>query len=144
MASIYDRCKFTVSWLSLSSREAAAAFLADRSHGKAKALVSNHYFTRVWIVQEILKSQHVIDRYAGMNCQDPRDKVFGFVGLVAEGERPEVDYWKTLREVYIDAIAIMSGKTRFNKDQTTKYLQFAHDMRLEEWQISQLGKVFHA
>jgi hypothetical protein len=48
-----------------------------------------------------------LERYSGNLSQDPRDKVYGLLGLVKENERPEVDYNKTVAEVYIDALRII-------------------------------------
>jgi hypothetical protein len=46
----------------------------------------------------------VVENFARMQCVDPRKKIYGLLGLVDERERPELDYGKSLYEVYIDAV----------------------------------------
>jgi len=41
------------------------------------------------------------------NCQDPRDKVYGLLGLTPEKWRVRVDYTKEVLEVYFDAVAAL-------------------------------------
>lgn len=38
--------------------------------------------------------------FAGHECEDPRDKVYGLLGIVNEKQRIEVDYKKPAAEVY--------------------------------------------
>jgi hypothetical protein len=54
MSTIYTRCKFVIAWLGVSSQEVAEEFLHDPCYNTANELLLNLYFTRVWIVQEIL------------------------------------------------------------------------------------------
>jgi hypothetical protein len=49
-----------------------------------------------------------IERFASMQCENPRDKVYGLLGLVVAHERPEVDCNKSLYEVYINTVRAMS------------------------------------
>lgn len=42
--------------------------------------------------------------FSGQLCEDPRDKVYGLLGMVLERENLIVDYNKTPKEVYIDAV----------------------------------------
>jgi hypothetical protein len=37
-------------------------------------------------------------------CQDPRDRVYGLMGLVFEGQRLEIDYSKSTHEVFSDVL----------------------------------------
>ncbi|CBY01649.1 hypothetical protein IAQ61_003461 [Plenodomus lingam] len=48
----------------------------------------------------------VISRYGAAQCQDPRDKVYGLLGLVHEDQRPVVDYSKTLPGIFTDVMNI--------------------------------------
>jgi hypothetical protein len=43
-------------------------------------------------------------KYCWNDCHDPRDKLYGLLGLTAERWRINVDYNKPLLEVYLDAI----------------------------------------
>jgi hypothetical protein len=129
-----------------------------------KAILENRYFTRLWIVQEVVlpkearimcgntwidwdalmnaslradffnhstlspivylltnrfaHSEPTLPRYrhllsnmltqfSGMGCEDPRDKLYGMLGLVAEEQRPVVNYDNTVEEVYLDAIRML-------------------------------------
>jgi hypothetical protein len=46
-----------------------------------------------------------------MQCEDPRNKVYGLLGLADQQERPEVDYSKPLYEVYIDAVRAITQQS---------------------------------
>jgi hypothetical protein len=203
MASIYKRSKFTVSWLGLSSSACAEDFLADISYSKARAVLLNPYFTRLWIAQEIMLPRHLhilcghiwiqeeliarvvsspaiiqdrqilralrllsgrnghplllaaaVDQYAEMECYDPRDKVYGLLGLVDVGQRPEVDYSKALHEVYFDVIDIICKRpgdaplkqhsqfASFHPKRRAQYLRFARDIGLHGFQLRQLETFF--
>jgi hypothetical protein len=60
MADIYSRATFVVSWLG-HDRETveAAGFLKDDPIRCAVALLNNPYFTRLWIVQEVILARRV-------------------------------------------------------------------------------------
>jgi len=47
---------------------------------------------------------HILRTFAGMHCQDPRDKVFGLLGLVRPSRRITVDYSMTVKEVFFAAV----------------------------------------
>lgn len=46
--------------------------------------------------------------FAHHKCEDPRDKVYGLMGLVKQEERLYVDYQKTPHEVFLDVLKSMS------------------------------------
>lgn len=50
----------------------------------------------------------VVRRFADMKCQDPRDKIYGFLGLIPEAKRPVVDYNKSIMEVFLDSVSLLS------------------------------------
>ncbi|KAH8593139.1 heterokaryon incompatibility protein-domain-containing protein [Bisporella sp. PMI_857] len=152
MSGIYGRCLSLIIWLGKASAPAAQLF---SKHGSVE-LLQNSYFTRVWIVQEILLAEDIevlggttwinwrsfavvpltvdagiplatcslLDRAQsylrgstglaellidfGMNqCTDPRDRVYGLLGLARKEQRLEVDYSKTLWEVFLDTMLIL-------------------------------------
>ncbi|KAH7091149.1 heterokaryon incompatibility protein-domain-containing protein, partial [Paraphoma chrysanthemicola] len=120
-----------------------------------KPLLENAYFSRLWIVQEVLLAHDLrvvcgpiwihadsiryacvraapgqlpaacnlfldaartdkwwrlkacIDRYSRNECSDPRDTVYGLLGLMQERERPQVDYSKSVYEVFTDAVEML-------------------------------------
>jgi hypothetical protein len=45
-----------------------------------------------------------IFKYCVNKCEDPRDKVYGFMGLVDGKQDIEVDYRKSVHEVYLDVV----------------------------------------
>lgn len=51
-----------------------------------------------------------LELFAGHECADPRDKVYGLMGIVDKMERIEVDYGKSAAEVYWDAVAAFKTK----------------------------------
>lgn len=75
-------------------------------------------------------------------CQDPRDRVFGLQGLVANDERIEVDYSLSTREVFLVAVQGILKAGIFDMDEKhtemddpsrassrLEFLQQAEDMR---------------
>jgi hypothetical protein len=151
MSGIYSHCQALIIWLGKASGPAAQLFWQNR---RREVLLQNSYFTRVWIVQEVLLAKHIkvlggttwidwsaftvipltcslvtagvpiatlslLDRaqsyvrgstslaalllnFYDNNCTDPRDYVYGLLGLVSKDQRPEIDYTKTLWEVFLD------------------------------------------
>lgn len=43
-------------------------------------------------------------KYSGQGCMNERDKIYGLLGLVQEENRIEVDYAKSIIDVYLDAM----------------------------------------
>ncbi|KAF2852008.1 hypothetical protein T440DRAFT_527533 [Plenodomus tracheiphilus IPT5] len=63
--------------------------------------------------REWLFSQHcslpllaIIEQFGDSRCQDPKDKVYGILGLVHEDQRPDVDCSKTLPAIFMDVMNI--------------------------------------
>ncbi|KAI0968623.1 HET-domain-containing protein [Xylaria arbuscula] len=168
MSDIYTRSSLAVVWLGSDPRMVRAAHDvendmedADELHfptGNMRTLLSNLYFTRVWIVQEVSLAREIrmligdcpmnwaaakfvaeridpmrpvnnlrtmndlfkekdrkrewrldtlIGKYSVHECQDPRDKVYGFLGMVPDWQRPVVDYTKSTHQVFLDVIPIV-------------------------------------
>jgi hypothetical protein len=150
-----------------SCYEAARAFNKTSTFDALATLLRNRYFSRLWIVQEILLARRIqvlvdggvwvswgvmraiarkskrylrevnipesvirllhqepgamsltvcIDRFSGNLCQDPRDRVYGLLGLVKKDERLVVDYEKPTHKVFLDMLttccAIYAKSTR--------------------------------
>lgn len=49
-----------------------------------------------------------IKRFSKYKCSEPRDKVYGLLGLVHEDQRPVIDYKKTLEEIVADVLVILT------------------------------------
>jgi hypothetical protein len=45
--------------------------------------------------------------FCDKKCQDPRDKVYGFMALVQPSSRVEIDYTKSVHQVFLDAVMSM-------------------------------------
>jgi len=173
MASIYAGCYGTIIWLGdIRDYPDAPLLLGDSTKqdylhalrtldfsGAIASISSDEYFTRLWIVQEIIRSSrrkvlcshptagpiwmnwgqlcarakcfpqgmfsesakyllddhdqkkqmtlyHAIKTFAGMNSQDPRDKVYALMGLVKEEQRFQIDYGKSLEELLLDLMTV--------------------------------------
>ena len=188
MSEIYSRCSSLIIWLSSDSSEFCIAvdelrhefrqipvanrsqnIVADDPRQKPVArplstLLRDSYFTRLWIVQEVLLARKIsvfcrgvsgpvwiswgdlcksvagnrlwlrrmgypesvitllhdghsvyslieslnwcIENFSGNACKDPRDKVYGLLGLVPAEDRMlfEIDYGKSVLEVFMEAV----------------------------------------
>jgi hypothetical protein len=166
MSKIYSHCIAVLVWLDQTSAKAARDFHRAPQLESAELILRDRYFTRLWIVQEVLLAPEAIifcggvwlswdalgeliwnmpewylsirrphdtasmawlfkstrgtlwernripfDRcsnlFACMQCEDPRDKVYGLLGLIGDEEQPEIDYRKTVQEVYLNAISVL-------------------------------------
>lgn len=47
----------------------------------------------------------IIETFGHLECQDPRDKVFGLLGLVKKSKRIPVDYSWTVEQLYLQVLA---------------------------------------
>jgi hypothetical protein len=66
----------------------------------------------IWLAEHALSAKtysypSLLLTFSLNGCHDPRDKVFGFQGLVKPGERMEIDYEKPVVEVFGDAVTTM-------------------------------------
>ena len=170
MSDIYTGASLVLVWLGNDPKDVKAAHdfedndieSADGEYGlplgNLKIVLSNAYFERVWIVQEVSLASEIriligdytvtwgaiefagqsfdplkpvnragtlkelfrekdrkkewqldkiVGRYSVHECQDPRDKVYGFLGMVPDWQRPVVDYAKSPRQVFLDVIPIV-------------------------------------
>lgn len=56
---------------------------------------------------------HNAMQYAASSvCQDPRDKVFGLQGLFPKHQRVDVDYTRSVRDIYLDFLEVWFDLTR--------------------------------
>ena len=178
MSNIYSLASTVVAWLGIDSKIVRAARGLERDIEKVfenqvsaknyRIIVSSVYFTRLWIVQELIFSidiyllagerkrsrvdtvvvsefdlarisksatarvsrrgsddgdfsfnwfkraqearswslDQLLGHYSSQRCQDPRDKVYGLIGIVSDRLRPSVDYSKSITQVYNDALEI--------------------------------------
>jgi hypothetical protein len=60
-------------------------------------------------------------RYYDKKCENPRDKVYGFMGLVDSARKLEIDYAKSVQQVYLDAVMSMIREYWYMIRDTRKY-----------------------
>jgi hypothetical protein len=163
MSRIYSQCTYVIAWL-------------GRTFSGFETLLNDRYFTRLWIVQEILLAPqvrilcggrwimwsdlqdsiasenapswtdvqpvalsllldhgqhgngkslcHYINYYSAQNCRDPRDKLYGLLGLVPEDQRPTIDYAKSILQVYIDTARAMHREYKPQDNQSVRPGEF--------------------
>ena len=179
MSEIYTQATSTLIWLGGGTllQEAAREFTRSMDCDALITILNDQYFTRLWVVQEIMLARDVQvlvrgnhrftwrqldemfnDAYWGNNrkyildnapssatallsrrihrglkpsqslydaikyfsnngCQDPRDRVYGLLGIVREHERVVVDYSESVEEVYLSVLRVLSAWDRdvYNK-----------------------------
>ncbi|KAH7072696.1 heterokaryon incompatibility protein-domain-containing protein [Paraphoma chrysanthemicola] len=185
MSRIYQGSVSVIVWLGCDIKLVTAAeeYATTGSYSTLKPLFRSVYFTRLWIVQEILLAPYLrvlcgstwishetmrylaeicswdafpnvslslfsegavdfenfdvpilhhdesytdrrltslkvdIKRYSGNHCADPRDKVYGLLGLVNDVNL-QPDYGKSVEEVFLDAVrAVAPSIGRFYYDE---------------------------
>lgn len=181
MSQIYSRCDSMIMWLNDGLGLCAAAgreFSRRRDIHSMATLLRYPYFSRVWIIQEILHAPrvrvltagntwcewramqeqvgcspvdandlfpdtrpllaptsdrsesiktlaHYISEFSSNLCDDPRDRVYAFMGLVEAQDRITIDYSKTPLEVFVDVLcclrfflfpAILPMRLRISRD----------------------------
>jgi hypothetical protein len=193
MYKVYSECSFVLVWLrdettcTPSTKQAALDFNNDNqsysNYGYSfngsdddkgdfewpiLALLHNSYFTRLWIVQELLLAKNIhilvqgdvwvswksvqmenqklcnlvdeyfpstyalveeqrcrtaiidhvhampspyitaaVGRYSDKKCKDPRDKIYGLMALIQPLFQVEIDYTKSIHQVFLDAVMVM-------------------------------------
>ncbi|KAF2011925.1 HET-domain-containing protein, partial [Aaosphaeria arxii CBS 175.79] len=56
----------------------------------------------------------LLKAYRSSKCKDPRDKIYGFVGLASDCHRFPIDYSKTTYEVWKDTVTFISRQPRYD------------------------------
>ena len=208
MSQIYRDCDYVLVWLggrSLKFCKAADRLdrrsvhgrldtLTRRSHSPLAAIPSDSYFTRLWVIQEILLAREArvvcrgsfeivtldwetfrkylprlqrrreisaakklllaeqgLTHYRDLRwllvsfsgsavCSDPRDCVYGLIGLARREDRITVDYKKTWHDVFIDVVKHLYGTTRSDSEleyNITALLSLAKGLILypEDWSL---------
>ncbi|KAG6014782.1 hypothetical protein E4U43_006135 [Claviceps pusilla] len=206
MPHIYARASATLVWLGrryvdlpldLSSAVAASEAEAEAEADPKDQIMSDGYWDRVWILQEIGKARRVRvcfgrqpaewhtfiawvrqhdgvdeavgplkldhlrrDKYDG-SCslrrllinhadalaKDPRDKIYGLVGLSTDGRGFPMDYNKTLLEVWCDTIHFMSRHELLPRDcaERVQFCRLVRDLLGGEEELGSVSGVvcFH-
>lgn len=161
MPHIYTRASTVLVWL--GAQYLAMDVDVDDHSGSEKAkntIVTDGYWDRVWILQEIGKARKIqvcigggealdwdrfirwvdwysrwsmnrggpfnldhlrrnkyngscslrrlLEGHADAQCKDPRDKIYGLVGLSSDGRGFPMDYSKSLLDVWVDTVNFMS------------------------------------
>jgi hypothetical protein len=59
---------------------------------------------------------YAVSLFVFYNCEDPRDKVYGLNAFVHKDSRVEVDYSKSVEEVFLEAIRVISAAHMWNAE----------------------------
>ncbi|KAI9686430.1 MAG: hypothetical protein M1822_003776 [Bathelium mastoideum] len=70
----------------------------------------------LWLVEHALSAKlysfsSLLRTFGQSECEDPRDKVYGLQGMLEEQHRMEIDYAKSVYEVFHDAVVIVIKDT---------------------------------
>jgi hypothetical protein len=86
----------------------------------------------------------VINNFGQNDCGDPRDKVYGLMGIVHKEDRLVVDYGKTVCDVYIDVVkkSLEGGTHRLQRIKTL--LTLSESMGFQKDQRTGLAKLLDA
>lgn len=170
MSSIYTQCDSVTVWLNDDEglcSSAARNFVSFQDPASLADLLRNEYFSRLWVVQEVLLAQHVrfltpgnlwiswdaiqetvertavsyfrkldlgtssamsllalsgerlarsldwcILKFSGNKCEEPLDKIYGFLGLIDPSYHFDVDYSRPKLEIYRNAVRYSSEGNR--------------------------------
>ncbi|KAI1119384.1 HET-domain-containing protein [Nemania sp. NC0429] len=90
-------------------RWAAAQFVAERidSMKPANSLRTLNDLFKENDPKKVRQLDKVVGKYSVHECQDPRDKVYGLLGMVPAWQRPVVDYTKSMHQVLLDVIPVV-------------------------------------
>lgn len=96
-------------------------------------------------VNELRKSQHsnnssllhLVEKYSEALCRDPRDKVYGLVGLSSDGQGFPIDYAKSTRDVWADTMAFMGKQGLLKAEDNKLHIEFG--IKLWKWLGSPTG-----
>jgi len=205
MSRIYSDATSVIVWLGdipIASPEEVDRFNdKDLRSEDVVSLLENIYFTRLWIVQEILVARRIkiringnrcvtwnclhlkglpaspiwdlyvepaakyllkishgyhrsgqdqsmplmdcIQKFRDSKCQDPRDKVYGFMGVVRVEDRIAVDYNKTVLGVFLDFINVVVNELTVSSSSTTLVCGYIYglglQMGIEEFLLKRLN-----
>lgn len=111
-------------------RWAAAQFVAERI-SSTKPVNSLSTLNDIFNENNPKKERQldkIVAKYSVHECQDPRDKVYGFLGMVPAWQRPVVDYAKSMHQVFLDVIPIVLDIYWQNKptEVITNHLFYSH------------------
>jgi hypothetical protein len=90
---------------SLSESLADSAYMSDRET-PLRLLVFTHREQEVVDMREQMSLRGYVWCYSRGKCENPRDKVYGLLGMVREEDRVVVDYEKSVLEVYLDFVKV--------------------------------------
>lgn len=121
--SYTDFCYAVFSWSNLQNR---VNFASLPTHGDVGAIIQNtrseipsvKVFTYMkQMPQEFL---YVFERSFMLECSDPRDRVYGILGIVKDGTLVEIDYHKPVSDIYHNLTNLI-----ISKEQRLDMLRFA-------------------
>ena len=84
----------------LTTTDKRLRFDPDNNHGGVRGLI----LARASFDGGFDRLSYVLTMFSGSRCEDQRDKVYGLLSLVPKHLRIEIDYWKSLKDIYLDAM----------------------------------------
>lgn len=73
-----------------------------------------------------------ISKFSDYKCEDPRDRVYGLLGLVREDDRLEVDYSKSTEDVFLQVVMFIGSRGLLEHDRLFMLL-LSESMELHEY-----------
>jgi hypothetical protein len=75
---------------------------------------------------------HCISSFSAYSCQDPRDKIYGLLGLVREDDKLEVDYSKSTEDLFLQVVMFI-GSRALSKYDADVMLLLSDAMELHQY-----------
>ncbi|KAG9195722.1 hypothetical protein G6011_00843 [Alternaria panax] len=85
-----------------------------------------------------------IGSFCSSSCEDPRDKVYGLMGVMRVEDRIRVDYGKSVCSVYLDVVVVSLNQTPLERGQLMAGVlgDLGHHMGIEEYLTQGLHLLF--
>lgn len=74
-----------------------------------------------------------IGTWYNQKCENLRDKVYGIQGIISEAERVNVDYAKSVKDVFIDAVTVIMLSYEGLGNNVVHVWNLASSMGVDEW-----------
>jgi hypothetical protein len=73
--------------------------------------------------------RYILDHFMKSECENPRDKVYGLLGLVKESKTVVIDYQKPVRDIYIDVVKTATKQENPTSSDVLPLTKFCSDLR---------------
>jgi len=101
----------SVTWSTLQKRlQNCVGYDPASRLNKCRSAVYLLVYTKEDMPKRALPLLSCIQGFGNSECQEPRDLIFGLMGITAIEDRVTVDYEKSVLDVYLDAVNILMDK----------------------------------